>query len=217
MKTTERIKKQHIDNYRMVILESIKNNSDALVDEDLMSLIRKPPLDSMDSIKVKLLYLAKKNSVILNIEKLDNILNQYRLELEKCLLKIKNIRIESLNNVVNQIKLENDNDVIKLNKKDFNAINKEMKQIIKKSLKESYSNILIVNINEIFEDFVSEEIKDKIEKDFTKFLNSQYQKQLLESFDIKVLVKDTTLINITKENTERYLFTMTNSRLLNDL
>ena len=33
---------------------------------------------------------------------------------------------------------------------------------------------------------------------------------------MKILVKDTTLINTVKETTDRYLFTLSNSRLLND-
>ena len=40
---------------------------------------------------------------------------------------------------------------------------------------------------------------------------------MLENIDIKILVKDTTLINGAKEQAERYLFTLNNSRLLNDL
>ena len=41
-------------------------------------------------------------------------------------------------------------------------------------------------------------------------------KQLLENIDIKILVKDTTLINSSKEQAERYLFTINNSRLFDD-
>ena len=37
-----------------------------------------------------------------------------------------------------------------------------------------------------------------------------------ENIDIKILVKDTTLINGVKEQSERYLFTLENSRLFNE-
>ena len=50
----------------------------------------------------------------------------------------------------------------------------------------------------------------------TKYLKKNYLSQLLENIDIKILVKDTTLINSTKEQSERYLFTLNNSRLLKD-
>ena len=49
-----------------------------------------------------------------------------------------------------------------------------------------------------------------------KWINGVYKNELLENVDIKILVKDTTLINSTKEQAERYLFTINNSRLLND-
>ena len=39
----------------------------------------------------------------------------------------------------------------------------------------------------------------------------------MESVDIKILVKDTTLMNGTKEQGERYLFTLDHSRLLNEI
>ena len=56
----------------------------------------------------------------------------------------------------------------------------------------------------------------KIVDDITKFVNGTYQRQLLENSDIKILVKDTTLINGVKEQSERYLFTLENSRLFNE-
>ena len=58
--TLEEFKKQHLENYRQAIMEIIRNNTDVLVNEDIMSLLRKPPLDSMDLIKSKYLDLAKK-------------------------------------------------------------------------------------------------------------------------------------------------------------
>ena len=51
--------------------------------------------------------------------------------------------------------------------------------------------------------------------DISKFNKEIYQKQLISNIDNKILVKDTTLINATREQTERYLFTINNSRLLN--
>lgn len=47
-----------------------------------------------------------------------------------------------------------------------------------------------------------------------KFVSSTFLKQLLESIDFKVIVKDTTLINGVREQGERYLFTKMNSYLL---
>ena len=59
-------------------------------------------------------------------------------------------------------------------------------------------------------------VKSRIIQDFAKYMNGQYKRQLLENIDIKILVKDTTLINLIKEQTERYLFTLANSRLFKE-
>ena len=63
---------------------------------------------------------------------------------------------------------------------------------------------------------VSNDISDNYINEVTKYLKKQYQKQILDLFDIKVLIKDTTLINSIKEQGDHYTFTMKNSRLLND-
>ena len=64
MNDLEELKQQHINNYRKAIVEIIKNNTNSLVDDDITTLIRIPPLDSMDQIKSKILVLAKKEKVI---------------------------------------------------------------------------------------------------------------------------------------------------------
>ena len=68
----------------------------------------------------------------------------------------------------------------------------------------------------IFINDTNEDIRSKIVSEVSKYVKGSYQKQLLDNIDFKILVKDTTLINGTKEQSERYLFTLNNSRLLND-
>ena len=206
------ILKQHINSYKNAIIEIINNNSNALVSEDLLSLIRKPPLDSMDSIKTKFLSLAKKNEMVLNTDSLDKTLDNYRNSLEKSILPLTKLRIEKLEEIINNTELNN-KEVIKITKKDLNEINKEIKKVFKASLKKSYT-IILNEINSIF-DKVDKEMLDSIKQEINKYLNSNYEKQLLENFDIKILVKDTILINNIKESSERYIFTLNNSRLLN--
>ena len=210
------IKKQHVDNYRNAILENIKNNTKVLIQEDIMSLIRKPPLDSMDSIKVKFLDLAKRNKIVLNTDELSKMVDKYRDDLSKCCKDMHSIRENDLIEKVNSYSLEKDSDVIKINKKDFTDINKKMKKMIKEQLVLSLDKRIISNMDRIFSKEVDEILKKKIQTDIVKFMKGQYQRQLLENFDIKVLVKDTTLINGVKEQTERYLFTLSNSRLLSE-
>lgn len=211
-----KFREQHVNNYKKAILENIKNNTCVLVDDDIMSIIRKPPLDSMDLIKSKFLDLARKNKIVLNTEELSSVLDDYRNDISKCCDTIKNIRIEELSNKVEKIKFEKNSDIIKINKKDFTNLNKEIKKVMKNQLDKSLENVILNKIDEIFLDGTSDEVKGKITNDISKYLKGTYQKQLLENFDIKILVKDTTLMNGTKEQSERYLFTLNNSRLLND-
>ena len=126
-----KMKKQHFDNYINAIIDNINNNTNVLVNDDLMSLFRKPPLDSMDVIKSKLLSLAKKNKIILDSKEIDLLLEKYRKTIIDCCNKIKKHRIDMLVDIVNNLKDDKTLDVIKINKKDFVDINKTIKSIIK--------------------------------------------------------------------------------------
>lgn len=211
--TMEEFKKQHLDNYKSSILELIRNNTNVLVDEDIMSLIRKPPLDSMDLIKIKYLDLAKKNKIVLDIVKLDNLLDEYRNNIVKCCDLVRKKRTSYLEGIVEKTELSKDMDIIKFIKKDFINLNKELKKIVKTQLQVSIDDKIIKNIDSVFSDNIDESIRNKICGEVKKFVNGSYQKQLLENIDFKLLVKDTTLANGVKEQSERYLFTLANSRI----
>lgn len=208
----EDFKKTHLDNYRRALVDTLVNNTNALFDEDIASLLKKPPLDSMDVIKSRFLDLAKKNKVILNAEKLDTILDNYR---SKCLdfcKTLKDVRINTLSKIINDFKLSNDNNTIKLMKKDFTSVNKTIKSEIKDFIKNSLNTEIFEKVDLLFDD-VDLNIKKRIIADSTKYINNNYLKQLLENIDFKILVKDTILTNSIKEQGERYLFTLENSRL----
>ena len=212
----KKIKIQHIDNYKKAILENIKNNTNVLVDEDIKSLLKTPPLDSMDLIKAKFLDLAKKNKIILNTDELKRILDNYRKYIMKCCNEIKTIRISELSSKVESTEFAKNSDIIKINKKDFSNINKQIKKIIKNQLATGLDKYILEKIDCIFMDDADNVKKAKIANDISKWIKSTYKNQLLENVDIKILVKDTTLMNSAKEQAERYLFTLNNSRLLND-
>lgn len=209
-------KKQHIETYKNAVRENILNNTNVLVDEDIMSLLKKPPLDSMDFIKCKFLDLAKKNKIVLNTEELSKILDNYRKYLLKSLPDIKKLRVDSLTEIIGKVDFSKDNDVIKVKRGDFNNINKDIKKSINTYLSDGLDKQILKNIKNVFKDDVDETAKNKIVTDITKYIKGAYHKQLIENLDMKILVKDTTLINTVKETTDRYLFTLSNSRLLND-
>lgn len=209
----EDFKKTHLDNYRRALVDTLVNNTNALFDEDIASLLKKPPLDSMDVIKSRFLDLAKKNKIILNAEKLDSILDNYRSKCLEFCKTLKDIRINTLSKIINDFKLINNNDTIKLMKKDFSGVNKTIKSEIKNFIKDTLNTEIFEKMDLLFDNDVDLTIKKRIITDVTKYVNNNYLKQLLENIDFKILVKDTILTNSIKEQGERYLFTLENSRL----
>lgn len=210
--TVEELKKQHFDSYKETLLSVIENNTNILVNEDINSLIKKPPLDSMDGIKSKLLDLSKKNKIVLNTTELSKLLDDYRSDLNKVCDEIKKERISVLSKKVNTFKYKED-ETLSFYKKDFISLDKDLKKILKEYMNNSYEKVFKKNIVKIFDKDIDESIKNKIIEDTDKFINKNYYKQMMDSFDIKVLVKDTILINSINESNERYLFTLNNSRL----
>ena len=206
----EKYIKQHYDNYKNSILELIDNNTSVLFD-DILLLIKKPPLDSMDSIRNRFLEIAKKYGIILNTDELNNFLDSYR----NCLMldfdRIKSIRTQSLKYVVSKFASDQ---IIVFFKKDFIPINKKLRSFLKNQVISSFDNCFNKYHNKLFSsnDDIS---SDLFFKEVLKFIKGNYQRQLLDSFDIKILVKDTTLMNAVKEQNDHYLFTLNNSRLLN--
>lgn len=209
------IKEQHLKNYKNAVLEIINNNTNSLVDDDIMLLVKKPPLDSMDNIKGKFLSIAKKNNMVVKTDELNKTIDSYRCKIRKELDFIRKVRIDELIKVVNSFEPEKDYEVIKITKKKLAEINKIINAKLKKILSDSIDKQLIKKINKVFI-FSSDDLKN--DKEFTelvKFFKSIYKKQIIESINFKILVKDTTLINGVKEQGERYIFTKTNSRLSN--
>ena len=207
-------RQQNLNNYKKAVMEVLKNNSKTLVDEDIGSLIKKPPLDSMDVIKCKFLSIAKKYKIVLNTENLDNLINEYREDLLSKIDPMTKDRIKEFKSVVDNFEPKTNTSIIKFSKKDFLIFNKEQKKNLKKNIDDSIDKKIVNNVNNIFTKNTDQSIINNVNSDVDKFLNKTYKKQLLEDIDIKILVKDTTLINSVKEQGERYVFTKSNSYLL---
>ena len=206
----EKLKEEHFNTYKNAVIANIENNSTILVKEDLYSLINKPPLDSMDLLKNKLIDLAKKNKIVIDNNDVDNILDNYRKKVVKEFDGFIKARTTFYTDLVSNIKRENDSTNIKILKKDMSDYNKKMRKDIKKIIEDNTNSLILKKSLDIFK------VDDsKINSDLYKFINKTYIKQLLENVDIKILVKDATLINSIKEQTERYQFTLSNSHLFN--
>ena len=198
--------KQHQENYKNIILDIINNNTNTLVKEDLMSLVVRPPLDSMDVIKTKFISLAKKNKIILDIEKLEVILDEYRYNISKDYLKIIEFRVKNLEKLMKKTNVS-EGEEYKFLKKELNVIDKHIKDKIKIKLNECTDKYLISSIKELLNN-VTDNVYNKFSSEMIKYINKEYTKNILESIDVKLLVKDTTLINSVKESGDRFKLTL---------
>ena len=208
------LKRQHILNYKNSALQIILNNNNSLFDEDIMSLLKRPPLESMDLIKSKLINITKKFKIIINTESYDEIISNYREYLLELSNKIKEERLDFYNDIVYRFNLDNNNnEVIKILKKDTTNLDKEIRKKFKLGICEGLEKCILNNFESLFKEEIDDNTYDEILEKFGKFLNNNYIKQLLENIDIKILVKDTILINSIKEEGDKYLYTLNNSHL----
>lgn len=206
----KKFEEQHLNNYKNVLKEIIKINSNALVEEDISSLIKKPPLDSMDNIKSKLITLSKSSKIVLDSDNLNKLVDDYRESLLSKISFIKIRRIKKLSERVDDFEPKRKTEILQIRNGDLESINKENKKEFKKIITEEIKNVL-GNIDIIYKKDTPSETKEKIGGEFSKFMKKNYQKQLLENMAIKIVVKDRTLISGVAEQGERYLFTMNNS------
>ena len=113
----EKFREKHFENYKNAVMETLKNNTKVLFDDDIYSLLQRPPLDSMDVIKCKFLDLAKRHKVIIKADSLDKILDGYRKNVISFLPSWKKIRIDELSKIIINFVQKKETDVIKFNKK----------------------------------------------------------------------------------------------------
>ena len=209
----EEFKRQHLQTYKKAVEEIIKNNTKALIDEDICSLIKQPPLDSMDSVKNKLISLAKKEKLILNTEKLNSLVKKFRNDLNGDLNQLKEVRQSRLIDKVQSFEPERETEIITIQNKDLTPINRELKKQFKGMLKENISSRLEPDVETIYSESADETSKQKVTTGFLKYMSGPYQKQFLSEIEMKTMIKDRTLISMVNEHGERYLFTKTNSHI----
>ena len=201
--------KQHKEIYLNAIKEIIKNNTEMLVNDDLYPLFSAPPLEIMDTLKQKFLTLAKNYNLILDNNKVEERLQIYRKQMLQEIDIIGKFRCQELESKLNKLE-SNDDSTFKLLKKDLNELDKKIRKKCKEKMIDTGKEVII---NEISNLFTNDEIPEKISTEIIKFITVLYPKQVLEMIDMKILVKDTILINSVKEQTERFIFTTENSHL----
>lgn len=207
------IREQHLNNYKNAVVEIIKNNTNSLVDDDIMSLIKEPPLDSMDVIKSKFLSVAKKENIVVKTDDMNKIVDLYRNSIKEEFSFFRKTRIEELSKNISSFNGEKDYEVIKITKKQLSDINRKINIHLKKVLGDCIDRLLVNKLDQIFISELDEDQTKNIYRELSKYFKSNYKKQLIENINFKMLVKDTTLINGIKEQGERYIFTKNHSRI----
>ena len=162
----------------------------------------------MDTVKQRVLNIAKHNNLILNSDKFNEVLTSYKGDLKKEFRNIFKRRIDIIKD--NYSKMDDDKplELVKNLKKELVKFNKDAKKEEKQVLTSLVKEKLVSNL-----DLIVKDSNPNFKKDATKFLQTTYVKQILETVDMKILVKDTILLNSLKEQIERFVFTKENSHL----
>ena len=204
----EDILKQHKQILMTAGLELATNNTNSLIEDDIINGVIEVPLEAMDTVKQRVLNIAKNNSLVLDSDKFNEVLISYKEELKKEFRNIFKKRIKLIEDNYSKFDDDKPMDLVKNLKKELVKFNKEAKKEEKQILTSLVKEKIISNL-----DLIVKDDNTTFKKDATKFLQTTYVKQILETVDMKILVKDTILLNSLKEQIERFVFTMENSHL----
>lgn len=204
----EDILKQHKQILMIAGVELATNNTISLIEDDIINGVIEVPLEAMDTVKQRVLNIAKHNNLILNSDKFNEVLISYKEELKKEFRNIFKKRIKLIEDNYSKINDDKPMELVKNLKKELVKFNKEAKKEEKQIITSLVKEKIISNL-----DLIVKDDNTTFKKDATKFLQTTYVKQILETVDMKILVKDTILLNSLKEQIERFVFTMENSHL----
>lgn len=204
----EDILKQHKQILMTAGLELATNNTNSLIEDDIINGVIEVPLEAMDTVKQRVLNIAKNNSLVLDSDKFNEVLISYKEELKKEFRNIFKKRIKLIEDNYSKINDDKPMELVKNLKKELVKFNKETKKEEKQVLTSLVKEKIISNL-----DLIVKEESITFKKDVTKFLQTTYVKHIIETIDMKILVKDTILLNSLKEQIERFVFTMENSHL----
>lgn len=204
----EDILKQHKQILMTAGLELATNNTNSLIEDDIINGVIEVPLEAMDTVKQRVLNIAKNNSLVLDSDKFNEVLISYKEELKRKFRNIFKKRIKLIEDNYSKFDDDKPMDLVKNLKKELVKFNKEAKKEEKQVITSIVKEKLVSNL-----DLIVKDDNTTFKKDATKFLQTTYVKQILETVDMKILVKDTILLNSLKEQIERFVFTMKNSHL----
>ena len=188
--------------------ELVNNNTNSLIEDDIITGIIDPPLETMDIIKSRFLSVAKANNLILKTDALNQLLTNYKNKLKEEFKKIGDKRKKFISKHIEKIGDDKSLNLVKELKKELVKFDKEIKKESKELVLDLINKELVSNI-----DNINSAIEPKNKKEMIRFLQVTYVKQFLELLEMKLIVKDTILLNSLKEYLDRFIFTTENSHL----
>ena len=128
----EDILKQHKQILMTAGLELATNNTNSLIEDDIINGVIEVPLEAMDTVKQRVLNIAKHNNLILNSDKFNEVLISYKEELKKEFRNIFKKRIKSIEDNYSKFDDDKPMDLVKNLKKEFESWKKQAKEKITK-------------------------------------------------------------------------------------
>lgn len=213
----EKIEEQHLQNYRAALFDTIQDNTDKLVQEDFLLLLKEPPLASMDILKSKILSRAIEDGIILSTEQLTKVVQQFRDKMiselpEIGLFRKKTIQ-ESLDKIIKskEFTKEEVTNILKNTKE-------ELKSLFGVKLEHHIQEEMIPLVPALV-DQTKNSVTDKNDSFFqnaSEYLTYRYPTYIEESLESRITLKDQTLLNRLLEHQERYRFTKEHSHLFQE-
>ena len=161
----EDILKQHKEILMTAGVELATNNTNSLIEDDIINGVIEVPLEAMDTVKQRVLNIAKHNNLILNSDKFNEVLISYKDDLKKEFRNIFKKRIKLIEDNYSKFDDDKPMDLVKNLNKDLVKFNKEAKKEEKQVLTSLVKEKLVSNL-----DLIVKDDNTTFKKDATKFL-----------------------------------------------
>ncbi len=214
----QEIQEQHQKNYRMAIMDTIDENTDGLVQEDLEALFNDAPLESMDLLVGKITMRARQDHVILSHERLLEMVQKFRTEMKQELPSIGNYRKEQLKGQFGLLLDQKEEQTSSDTEECLEQVRDTLHQRFQKTFEEHLARDLVEELPTLLNESKNQDPvqNESFLTETNTYLTTRYQEQILTMFIDKVTFKDQILKNRLMEHAARHQFTMDHSHLLQD-
>lgn len=214
----EDFEKQHKQNYYDAVVDTIHDNTEKLVKEELLPLFQDPPLASMDTLKSTILKYAKAEKIVLSLEQLQAIIHRFRDQMMQEVMMLGTVREESLHPFVEHALLEEKQKKEVISASQLKQTREVLMDQIKTELEYHLQEGLIPFVPQLLDENKNQSFNenDAFLTMVSEYLTYRYPSYMVKKIEDKMIFKDHTLMSRLMEHAERYQFTQEHSRLLDD-